>query len=582
MIGPGEILSARILIVDDSAVNVRLLEQMLRSAGYSAVTSTTDPRDVCDLYRAERHDLIVLDLLMPVMDGFAVLRALRDVETEGYLPVLVLTAQPGHKLRALQAGAKDFLSKPFDQVEILTRIHNMLEVRLLLRESRNYGRLLEQFDGLTGLPNRTRFRDLLAAARSQTTARGGAVFVMVVSLDRFANTQDALGRATGDALLRVAGDRLNACLGPTDSLARLEGEVFGLLVTTSRDEPRDAATVAARVREALREPLQAEGLELNVTASVGIAVWPADAADADTLIAYAEAALHDAKNAGGDACRFYAVDMNARAVAALELEHALRGALERGEFALHYQPKMNIETSEWSGAEALLRWERPGVGLVMPGTFITMLEETGLIVPVGTWVIRSACRQINEWAQAGIGTIRVAVNVSGRQFLRDGFVADVRDAIQDNAIAPGLLDIEITESSLMSRTVQTDDILRDLKALGVSISVDDFGTGYSNLAYLRRFPIDALKIDISFIRDVGTSADGAALAAAIINLARSLKLKVIAEGVETEMQLDFLRQHACDEIQGYYCSHPLPAGEMMRARQARRATPVAPMLTLFS
>jgi len=582
VIGPGEILSARILIVDDSAVNVRLLEQMLRSAGYSAVTSTTDPRDVCDLYRAERHDLIVLDLLMPVMDGFAVLRALRDVETEGYLPVLVLTAQPGHKLRALQAGAKDFLSKPFDQVEILTRIHNMLEVRLLLRESRNYGRLLEQFDGLTGLPNRTRFRDLLAAARSQTAARGGAVFVMVVSLDRFANTQDALGRATGDALLRVAGDRLNACLGPTDSLARLEGEVFGLLVTTSRDEPRDAATVAARVREALREPLQAEGLELNVTASVGIAVWPADAADADTLIAYAEAALHDAKNAGGDACRFYAVDMNARAVAALELEHALRGALERGEFALHYQPKMNIETSEWSGAEALLRWERPGVGLVMPGTFITMLEETGLIVPVGTWVIRSACRQINEWAQAGIGTIRVAVNVSGRQFLRDGFVADVRDAIQDNAIAPGLLDIEITESSLMSRTVQTDDILRDLKALGVSISVDDFGTGYSNLAYLRRFPIDALKIDISFIRDVGTSADGAALAAAIINLARSLKLKVIAEGVETEMQLDFLRQHACDEIQGYYCSHPLPAGEMMRARQARRATPVAPMLTLFS
>ena len=582
MIGPGEILSARILIVDDSAVNVRLLEQMLRSAGYSAVTSTTDPRDVCDLYRAERHDLIVLDLLMPVMDGFAVLRALRDVETEGYLPVLVLTAQPGHKLRALQAGAKDFLSKPFDQVEILTRIHNMLEVRLLLRESRNYGRLLEQFDGLTGLPNRTRFRDLLAAARSQTAARGGAVFVMVVSLDRFANTQDALGRATGDALLRVAGDRLNACLGPTDSLARLEGEVFGLLVTTSRDEPRDAATVAARVREALREPLQAEGLELNVTASVGIAVWPADAADADTLIAYAEAALHDAKNAGGDACRFYAVDMNARAVAALELEHALRGALERGEFALHYQPKMNIETSEWSGAEALLRWERPGVGLVMPGTFITMLEETGLIVPVGTWVIRSACRQINEWAQAGIGTIRVAVNVSGRQFLRDGFVADVRDAIQDNAIAPGLLDIEITESSLMSRTVQTDDILRDLKALGVSISVDDFGTGYSNLAYLRRFPIDALKIDISFIRDVGTSADGAALAAAIINLARSLKLKVIAEGVETEVQLDFLRQHACDEIQGYYCSHPLPAGEMMRARQARRATPVAPMLTLFS
>ena len=571
MVGTTDILNARILVVDDSSVNVLLLERMLRVAGYSSVTTTTDPRAVRDLYRENRHDLILLDLLMPGMDGFQVMQGLKDVETEGYLPVLVLTAQPGHKLRALQAGAKDFVTKPFEQVEVLTRIHNMLEVRLLLRESRNYGRLLEQYDQLTGLPNRTLYRKLLTRALDRSAARKRIVSVLFVAVDRFENVNDALGPEIGDALLRLVGDRLVGCIGPMDTAARIEGHEFGLIVATSGGDPQTAGTVANKVRHALRRPLEVGGAEVAVTASIGIAVSPADSPDAETLMKYAGTALHEAIGAGRDTYRFYSADMNARALETLELENSLRNAVERHEFILHYQPKMRIDTGEWSGVEALLRWERPGLGLVLPSRFIPVLEETGLIVPVGTWVIETACRQIGEWAHSGIGRMRVAVNVSSKQFLRDGFVPDIARAIRKNDIAPESLDIEITESSLMSGSEEADNVLRELKALGVRIAIDDFGTGYSSLAYLQRFPIGTLKIDISFIRDVTTNPDVAAITVAIINMARSLKMKVIAEGVETQPQLEFLRRHACDEMQGYYCSRPLPAAELAKLREEDRA-----------
>ena len=571
MIGPNDILSAHILIVDDSSVNVLLLERILHGAGYTSVTTTTDPRAVCDLYREHRYDLILLDLLMPNMDGFQVMQGLQEAETEGYLPVLVLTAQPGHKLRALQAGAKDFLSKPFDQVEVLTRIHNMLEVRLLLRESRHHAQLLEQYDQVTGLPNRALYRDLLAKALDRADELKGLVSALFVAIDRFKNVNDALGRAVGDALLRRVGHRLVGCLGPMDTVARLEGDVFGLMIVTFDGDPRSAGLMATKVRDALRTPFESEGNEVAVTASIGIAVAPTDAPDADALMKCADTALHEAKQAGRDTYRFYSAEMNARALETLELENALRNALERDEFILHYQPKIRLDTGEWSGVEALLRWERPGHGLVLPSEFISALEDTELIVPVGSWVITEACRQIRAWADSTFGPIRVAVNVSGKQILRAGFVADVARALRASAIEPALLDIELTESSLMSRSTETDNVLRELQALGVSIAIDDFGTGYSSLAYLKQFPIGMLKIDIGFIRGVTKSADDAAITVAIINMARILKMKVIAEGVETEPQLEFLRAHDCDEIQGFYFSRPLPVDELARLREQIRA-----------
>jgi diguanylate cyclase (GGDEF)-like protein len=532
--------------------------------------ATTDPRAVCGLHRDNRFDLILLDLLMPGMDGFEVMEGLKEVETEGYLPVLVLTAQPGHKLRALQAGAKDFISKPFDQVEVLTRISNMLEVRLLLQESRDHGRLLELYDQLTGLPNRKRFSDLLARLLARPDAGLWTVAVLFVAIDNFKSVNAAVGRAAGGAFLRCVGERLGACIGPTDAVARLEGAEFGLLVVSPFGDALDAAVVTKRVREAFHLPLVVEEHEATVTVSVGIAVSSVEVPDADRLMRFAEQALQEAKESGGDTSRFHLTEMNARACATLELENALRHALARDEFVLHYQPKLHIDTSEWSGAEALLRWNRPGHGLVAPADFIGALESTGLIVPVGNWVIAAVCRQIGEWAAQGLGDSPVAVNVSGKQFLLGGLVPVIEAVLLDSGISPNLLQIEITESSLMARSGDTDTLLRDLKALGVRIAIDDFGTGYSSLAYLRRFPIDTLKIDISFIRDVTTSEDGAAIAVAIINMARGLKLRVIAEGVETQSQLDWLRRHSCHEVQGFLYSKPLPAAELALLREAHR------------
>ena len=574
MITAADIRRARILIVDDSSVNTLLLERILQRAGYTAVTATTDPLAVRELYREHRYDLIVLDLLMPGMDGFQVMTALTELETEGYLPVLVLTAQPGHKLRALQAGAKDFVSKPFDQVEVLTRIHNMLEVRLLLRESRSYGQLLERIDQLTGLPNRKRFRELLHKLLEQVEDPAWVVSVVFVVVDRFKSVNDAVGRPAGGGFLRVVGDRLTASVGPTDTVARLEGEEFGLIVLTPSGDQQGAAAVARRVRDALLPPLVADGFEATVTVSIGIAVSGVDAADADTLMQCAQRALHEVKASGGDAARFYSPELNDSARESLDLENALRTAVERSEFLLHYQPKFRADTGAWSGVEALIRWRHPEHGLLPPAGFIAALEATGLIVPVGAWVIATACRQMAEWARDGMGAIKVAVNVSSRQLLRRGFVASVAQALEANGIVAGALGIEITESSLMSKRAEADQVLRELKALGVSIAIDDFGTGYSSLAYLRRFPIDTLKIDISFIRELPLSEDGAAIATAIIEMARSLKMTVVAEGVETQPQLDWLRAHACDEIQGFLYSRPVDAAELAILRVTPRDTAV--------
>lgn len=568
MIGREQILNASILIVDDSAVNITLLERMLASGGYTTVTSTTDPTTVCALYDSNRYDLILLDLLMPGMDGFEVLAGLSALEVDGYVPVIVLTAQPDHELRALDAGARDFVSKPFEQREVLRRIANAVETRLLLRESRSYSKLLEHFDQLTGLPNRRRFSTVVDAALAHAGEAHETLSVLFVSVDRFKAVSDVLGRSIGGAVLSAVADRLIACLGPMTTIARLEGADFGVLLVTPDSDTKAAGAMAQRLRASLHPPLLVDGHELSVTASIGIAVAPNDTMRVDELLTFASSALSEARASGGDGERFYSAETNARAAVGLDIELALRGALDRDEFVLTYQPKMRVSSGEWSSAEALLRWERPEHGTVSPAVFIPVLEETGMIIAVGAWVIDTACRQIAAWSKAGLGNICVAVNVTGRQFAHPGFVDAVTEAIRANNIPPATLDIEITESSLMARTNETEVVLLALKALGVKIAIDDFGTGYSSLSYLKRYPIDTLKIDASFIKDITSNEDDAAIAVTIINMARILKMSVIAEGVETETQLEFLRAHQCDEIQGYLFSKPLPAMEIAALRAA--------------
>ncbi len=569
MIGSAEIRNASILIVDDSDVNVTMLTRMLAGAGYTSVTSSTRSVDVCALYREHRHDLILLDLMMPDMDGFEVLEGLKAIETEGYVPVVVLTAQPKHRMQALHAGARDFITKPFDQVEVLARIQNVLEARLLLQESRNHGKLLEQYDQLTGLPNRRRYRELLIKALARPEAPTERVSVLFVGVDRFHVVNDVLGRTIGAALLSEISDRLLACLSPMSTLARLEGAEFGVILVTPVTDPASAEPIAQRLRDALREPISVDGHDLAATLSIGIAVSPTDERETDPLLICAARALTAARAAGGDTVRFYSPESNRLAAEALSLETALRGALDRDEFEVHYQPQMRLPGGDWSSAEALLRWTRPGVGPVSPGAFVPVLEETGLIIAVGRWVLDTVCRQLAQWEQDGVAGIRVAVNVSSRQLTQPEFVSEVAATLRGHGIAADSLEIEITENALMSRARDTEAALRALKALGVRIALDDFGTGYSSLSCLRRYPIDALKIDVSFIGAITTDPDEAALAASIIQMARVLRMTVIAEGVETQEQLDFLREHSCDEVQGYIFSRPLPAAGLAALRLAQ-------------
>ncbi len=419
---------------------------------------------------------------------------------------------------------------------------------------------LAHFDTLTGLPNRSQFYSALTRALDQAAEHRWSVGVLFLDLDRFKTVNDTLGHASGDELLRQFSGRLVDCLRVRDTIGRFGGDEFAAILVLP-EGPRTAIGVVDKIRESLRRPFDLDGHEVTVTASIGITVYPDDGLDADTLIKYADTAMYRAKEAGRDAFRFFTAEMNAQSLARLDLENALRRAIDNDEFVLYFQPKVNIASGRISGAEALIRWNRPGHGMVSPALFVPILEETGLIVRVGNWVLNEACRKIAAWGSAGIGPVHLSVNVSGIQFFVGGLEEEVLKAIKVHGIAPELLELELTESSLMSNAEDTITVLRNLKKLGIQVSVDDFGTGYSSLAYLKRFPIDKLKIDIAFVREVTSNPDDAAIVLAIINMAHSLKLRVIAEGVERDAQLAYLRRHGCDEMQGYYFSRPLPANE---------------------
>jgi len=429
-----------------------------------------------------------------------------------------------------------------------------------ITEREEAGRRLEHlahFDALTGLPNRTLFYDTLKQSLLVRSPRRWDTAVLLIDLDHFKNVNDTLGHAVGDELLIQVSQRLVRCLRDGATVGRIGGDEFAVILV-AEDGVKEATLIARRVQDALREPFQLNGHELAVTASIGITIHPDDADEPETLIKYADTAMYQAKQAGRDTLRFFTTQMNSDALARLELEIALRRAVKNDEFVLHYQPKARLEDGTIAGLEALLRWERPGHGLVPPSAFIPALEESGLIVDVGSWVIDAVCRQIDRWRHTAVGPVHVSLNVAGRQLVEGDLEGDVRRAIEAHRVPAYLLELELTESTLMVNTERTIATLENLRALGVQISIDDFGTGYSSLAYLRRFPIDKLKIDISFIREITTNTDDAAISLAIIHMAHSLNMDVIAEGVETEAQLAYLRRHRCDQMQGYYFRMPLP------------------------
>jgi diguanylate cyclase (GGDEF)-like protein/PAS domain S-box-containing protein len=432
-----------------------------------------------------------------------------------------------------------------------------------------------KYDRLTGLPNRSLLTDRLDQAITFARVRGDPVWVVTFDLDNFKYVNDTLGHQAGDLLLRELAPRIVAAVAPTDTAARTGGDEFVLVLTGSTDERQAAASVQA-VMEAVARPLMLEGHPLVVTCSAGVAAFPTDGTDSETLIKHAEIAMYRAKELGRNTEQFYRPAMNERAFERLSLESALRNALAHGELELHYQPQVELASGRVVGVEALVRWHHPQFGMVRPDRFIALAEETGLIVPIGAWVLGTACKQNKAWQRAGLGHLRVAVNLSARQFAESDLKGVVAAVLEESGLDPPCLEIELTESLVMASVDLGIRTMHELKALGVLLSIDDFGTGYSSLSYLKRFPVDALKIDQSFVRDIAADRDDAAMVGAIISLAHELRMQVIAEGVETEEQLDYLRLRGCDEVQGHYFSRPLPSAEAERVlRQSRRIEPVA-------
>jgi diguanylate cyclase (GGDEF)-like protein len=418
------------------------------------------------------------------------------------------------------------------------------------------------YDALTGLPNRSLFQDRLAKALADARRRREKVALLFLDLDRFKTINDSLGHSFGDLLLQDVAERLKRWAREQDTVARVAGDEFLIVLTGVRDIP-DAAVAAERLMDTMTPEFVVQGHFLSVSCSIGISIFPEHGADGETLIKNADAAMYCAKDYGRNNFRFFTEDMNAQAVERLTLENSLRLALEKNELFLVYQPQMDIATGRITGLEALLRWQHPELGLVPPDKFIRIAENSGLIVPIGEWVLRTACSQARKWQDEGLLAVPVAVNVSAVQFRQEGFRKLIARVLHETGLAPQCLELELKESLLLANADATFSVLQELKAMGLKLAIDDFGTGNSSLSYLKQSPVSKLKIDRSFVRDVAVNPDDAAITAAIIGMAKSLNLNVIAEGVENDAQMSFLRAHNCDEIQGYYFSKPLSTDEVV-------------------
>ena len=511
-----------------------------RITGYSAA-------DVigrnCNFLQGEDRDQTGIDeIRLGLREQRAANAVLRNYRKDGTLFWNHLFIAP---VRGADGAVSHFVASQYDITEA-----KQLEAELLH---------LAHHDELTGLPNRALLRDRLLHAIASARRDGSRIWIAFLSLDRFKAINDSFGHGGGDSFLKVIAARLQGAIRGANTAARWGSDEFAILMAEP-NEGRLATAALERVMAAVNVPIPYEGQEVVLTCSIGVAAYNDDGLDVDTLLERADIASFHAKKDGGNRFRFHTADMNQKALARLRTEADLRLALKRDEFVLHYQPQIDLASGRIIGMEALVRWQHPERGLVSPLEFISIAEETGLIVPIGNWVLRTACLQNRQWQREGLRPIRVAVNLSARQFARENLAESVAAILSEIGLAPTDLELELTESLVMTDVERGIGVLRALKQLGVRIAVDDFGTGYSSLAYLRRLPIDVLKIDRSFVTDIGSGdGDGDAIVASVIALAHTLKLKVVAEGVETVEQLDYLRQNHCDEMQGYYFSKPVPA-----------------------
>jgi diguanylate cyclase len=548
--------------------------------------------------RARHFAMAFVDMRMPPgWDGLETIEHLWGLDPD--LQVVICSAHSDYDWTDVieRLGHSDkllVLKKPFEPIEVLqcvsalTRkwrdqrvvrrqlqsLEQMVAVRTKgLEAANNQLRHLATHDALTGLPNRVLLDDRLSQAVAHAERGRQHFAVLALDLDRFKFINDSLGHHAGDELLNRVAARLRGVVAEVDTVARVGGDEFVLLLT-SQTRREDAVRVAQLAIDALKSPVKIAGVDLHVSSSVGIAFYPADGATAEQLMAHADAAMYCAKQRGRNNLQIFEAGMDTGTRERVKLESDLHCALANGELELYYQPKVDTDTDSFDSVEALVRWRHPDRGLIMPEDFIPLAEECGLINTIGEWVLREACRQCKDWQREGLPPMRVAVNVSATQFRQGDLLGVIRAAVEQAALDPRFLELELTESAVMTSPEESAAILQELSGMGVLVSVDDFGTGYSSMSYLRRFPIDKLKIDRGFVKDLITRADDASIVRAIISLAHSLRLKVVAEGVETPEQLRSLKSMGCDQYQGFHFSPPLTATDLaglLRERQHAEA-----------
>jgi diguanylate cyclase (GGDEF)-like protein len=518
------------------------------------------------------HDACLFDYRLGEYTGLDLLQEAMAAGCKA--PIILLTGQGDGDIdiEALKAGATDYMNKSEITTQLLERA-----IRYAIERKRTEDRILRMayYDTLTDLPNRSLFHDRLSKALAHAARYSGTCALLFLDLDNFKRINDTLEHRIGDLLLKGVADRLSNYVRSgdtvarqavsllTNTVARLGGDEFTILLTEI-STLQDAARVGQRILNLLAQPFSLDGHEVFVTASIGIAIFPSDGEDMNTLIKNADSAMYHAKELGKNNFQFYKQSMNDTALERLTLENSLRKALERREFLLYYQPRIDLPSGDIIGLEALIRWEHKEMGLIYPRQFIPLAEETGLIIPIGEWVLKSACRQNKIWQSSGFicTPVTVSLNLSGLQFRQKDLIKIIEKVLDDSGLNPYYLELEITESVIMKNPEATAVMLHQLKKMGVRISMDDFGTGYSSFNYLKQFPLDIVKIDRSFIKDVTESREDAAIVKAIIVMAHTLNLRVVAEGVETQEQLELLRGFGCDELQGFLFSQPLPAEEI--------------------
>ena len=565
----------KILLVEDDLFYEDYLSEILlgEAKGSYELSHVVRVQEGIKYIEKDKVDVILLDMNLPDGNG---LDTICEVQRQApSTPIIVLTEYDDNELasQALQSGAQDYLVKDhIDRSTLERSIRYAIERNRLieqLEQSKRLERHLAYHDALTKLPNRHLFHDRLQQALAQSQRSGKLTALLFLDLDGFKRINDTLGQGIRDKLLKSVAKRLKISVRQVDTIARFGGDEFTIVLLEINDA-QDAKKVARKILKVISRPYKIDDHELFVTASIGISIYPGDGADIENLIRKADIAMYRAKGQGKDNYQLYNLSMDAKFSERLTLENSLRKAVENNELVAYYQPQVDLRTGRITGVEALVRWQHPKLGLVPPDNFIPLAEETGVILEIDEWMMKTACQQIKSWEKEGIANIRVAVNLSTRQFRQKNLTETVAQILKDSAVQPENLCLEITENEVMQNIETTVEILQALKKMGVFLSLDDFGTGYSSLSYLKRFPIDILKVDRAFVNGIPSDRDDTAISTAIVVLAHSMELKVIAEGVEESEQVAFLQSLQCDEIQGFYFSRPLEGEKITEMLKSKK------------